>query len=352
MNRISDMCLAAGVGMVLFASPCHADEQAVKWDRNAAVAAMDARAAEWADWDKSQRSLDTTCISCHSGGPYLLLRSSMHDTRDVAAPFDKLMASVRTRVLRWSDVEPWYAFNTEKKAESLGTEAIWNALIVASNIHVPGDALEQKALDHLWALQRDDGAWDWLDFNLEPWESSDARVYGAALAALAIARSEATAHDGVGKLKSYLSNQSHASLHSRMHVLWASTELAGVLSDSQRDTIVDELRTLQKPDGGWSLADFGEWRIDFNDESDGYATGLATLVLQRVNRLQDADEVERGLQWLRAHQDTASGEWFSESVNKVRDPETFRGRFMRDSATVFAVMALMESEMRQMEEGK
>ena len=53
----------------------------------------------------------------------------------------------------------------------------------------PSDATKQ-AFDNLWKVQTqaggDKGAWDWLDFGLEPWESKGARYYGAALAAIAV----------------------------------------------------------------------------------------------------------------------------------------------------------------------
>ena len=40
-----------------------------------------------------------------------------------------------------------------------------------------------KALARLWEVQRADGAWDWLDFGLEPYETSDAVFHGATVAA-------------------------------------------------------------------------------------------------------------------------------------------------------------------------
>ena len=75
--------------------------------------------------------------------------------------------------------------------ESRGTEAVLNALILARALTPQQSRREPSesyatALGVLWETQRSYGAWDWLDFGLEPFESVDAAYYGATLAALAI----------------------------------------------------------------------------------------------------------------------------------------------------------------------
>jgi hypothetical protein len=51
----------------------------------------------------------------------------------------------------------------------------------------------RRAFANLWKVQVRDGSekgsWDWLDFQLEPWESRKARYFGAALAAVAVGTS-------------------------------------------------------------------------------------------------------------------------------------------------------------------
>jgi hypothetical protein len=77
-----------------------------------------------------------------------------------------------------------------EEEQSRGTEAVLNLLILAGE-----DALQNrqalngpthKAFKELWKEQRADGAWDWLVFGLEPYESADSLYYGAALAAMAV----------------------------------------------------------------------------------------------------------------------------------------------------------------------
>src|SRR5208283_6201188 len=108
---------------------------------------------------------------------------------------------------------------------------------------------------------RADGAWAWLDFGDEPYESADSVYYGSALAAMAVG----TATDysggtgdytssGVGKLRSYLkTNYADQNLYSKAWMLLASARLSGLLSGDQTDALTAELQSKQNPDGGWSL---------------------------------------------------------------------------------------------------
>ena len=77
--------------------------------------------------------------------------------------------------------------------------------------------------------------------------------------------------------------------------------------------------------------------------SDGFATGLAALALQRAGVSRTDSRLKRGLDWLSQHQDATTGAWFASSVNKKRDPSTDVGKFMIDAATAFAVLALTQT---------
>ena len=54
--------------------------------------------------------------------------------------------------------------------------------------------------------------------------------------------------------------------------------------------------------------------------------------------------VSRAIVWLTRNQDERTGAWRTRSLNKDRNPDSDRGRFMSDAATAFAVLALTEAE--------
>ncbi len=128
--------------------------------------------------------------------------------------------------------------------------------------------------------------------------------------------------------------------------VWASPALKGVLLPEQRTAIMDAALAKQQADGGWTTTSLGAYkRVDnspLDVRSDGYATGLVTLALQRAGVPKTNAQLVRGLDWLRANQDKGTGQWPASSLNKQRDPASDIGRFMSDAATAYAVMALTQ----------
>src|SRR5262249_28000424 len=158
--------------------------------------------------------------------------------------------------------QPLYDHKEAKKVESRGTEAVLNALILANadavqNRRDPSD-VTRKAFARLWETQRPDGAWDWLEFGLEPFGSADAVYDGATLAALAAGTAPAlstgdAAEPGIVRLRGYLKEQyARQRLFNRVWVLLASSRLSDLLTRAQREALVAELEKQQQADGGWS----------------------------------------------------------------------------------------------------
>jgi hypothetical protein len=88
---------------------------------------------------------------------------------------------------------------------------------------------------------------------------------------------------------------------------------------------------------------------------DGYATGLVVYTLRQAGVPGSHPAVSKSLQWLRANQqhvqvnDQAWPAWRGYSVNVDREHggkkgEPWRQMFMSDSATAFAVLALVSSD--------
>jgi squalene-hopene/tetraprenyl-beta-curcumene cyclase len=333
------------------------------WDAQAAATYLDGRLASWLAWPNAARDHGTTCVSCHTVLPYALARPSLRHALSEpmpTTPEEVMLDRVTTRVRLWREVEPYYPDQRNglpKTSESRGTEAILNAVVLAerdAEAGVMSDDL-RTAFSHMWALQMRRaplaGAWAWLQFGLEPWEAPGSPYFGAALAAIAVGRAPGDyaaapeIQEQLALLREYLGKGADSeSLYNRLMILWASGELQGVLEASQQRAIVEAALAAQSPDGGWSLSALAPWeRIDGSmlpDASDGYATALAVLAVQKGGGAHAAASVERGRAWLIAHQDPATGAVPAVSINRERDPATEQGKFMTDAATALASIAL------------
>ena len=336
------------------------------WDPRAAASYLDGRQNWWMTWPNAARDHDTFCVTCHTAVPYALARPALRialGERDLTGTEQVLLRNVIKRVRLWNEVEPFFADQTyglPKTSESRGTEAVINALILATYDAGKGALSDEtrQAFNNLWALQFKTGelkgGWAWFSFGLEPWESQGGPYFGAALAAIAVGTAPsgyAASPDVQDRLKAlgdFLQRRvEKESLFNRVMALWGSTKLPALLTPNQRQAIIDDVLRLQKDDGGWSMSSLGPWKrvdgtpLDLN--SDGYATGLIVLVLQEFGGASTQTANQKALTWLVRHQDPTGGMWSASSLNKQRDPTSDIGKFMSDAATAFAVLALTQT---------
>jgi hypothetical protein len=353
--------LAALVTALLTRTPSvHGSSTPATWNQQAAAHYLDDREVWWQAWPRAQKDHGTVCISCHTVVPYAMARPALHlDESATPAPEQAMLASVEKRVTQWSNMAPFYPdekYGPGKAAESRATEAVLNAVILASYDAAQGQLrpVTQTAFDNAWALQESSGplagAWKWQDFHLGPWESTESGYQGAALfmvEALNLpdnfaAQPSTRAH--LDRLRDYLSRQ-YASqpLVNQLYVLWASAKEPKLLTRSQRKSLLAALRTQQQSDGGFRLGTLDQReRVDHSPAptaSDGYATGIAALALESSGTSRRDPTLGRSLAWLTAHQQT-DGAWTATSLNKQRDPASDPAPFMTDAATAYAVLAL------------
>jgi squalene-hopene/tetraprenyl-beta-curcumene cyclase len=364
------------------------------WDPAAAAAYLDMRMDLWFTYGRKLKTGDgqATCVACHAGLAYAIARPVLRDVLQVNVPSPqeaRLIGETTRRVETYGTHELLYEFNERKQIESRGTEAVLNAVILTSadaarNLREPSEPTK-KALARLWETQRADGAWDWLDFRLEPWETVDSVYHGATYAAFAVGtakgrRDDAAATSGIARLRAYLSaNYESQHLYNRTWALLASTRLGNVITDAQREALIAELIGAQRSDGGWSLYAMGPWRWSKNappfnapgeldesllSQSDGYATGLVVYTLKQAGVSSDHPAIRKGIQWLEKNQrafpvpDVPGRGWPAYSLNYDREHgsphydadlrgdkgEPWRRLFMADTATAFAILALANGE--------
>jgi len=300
-----------------------------------------AKAAAWLDsvavnWTRKRR-----CGTCHTNLPYLWARPSLRSFESPA------MGEVRGFFERLA--ETW---ELEKPPKKFQVKDAWGGQIVATAVTLAvHDAkttrelhpLTLKALEKMWTLQRPDGAWSWPKCDWPPLEHDD--YFGATYVAIGVgtapgdyARSEG-AKPGLDKLREYLKTHPAPDLHHRIMLLWAASRIDGLMPAEERDAVVRELLALQKKDGGWCLPSFGGWKRHDDTPNakdapgDGYATGLAILVLRTAGLPAEHAQIKRGVDWLKANQ-RESGRWFTKSLS-IDDQH-----FLTHVGTAYAVMAL------------
>ena len=350
-----------------------ANAPTASFNKQAAAHYLDDREVWWQAWPRAQKDHGTLCISCHTVVPYAMVRPELQ--RDlgesaIATPEKIMLASVEKRVANWSDMIPFYSDEKSgpgKTAESHSTEAVLNAVILASYDSASYDAAQRQlrpitrtAFDNAWALQESTGplagAWKWQDFHLGPWESSESAYQGAALLMLeavnlpASYAREPETRTHLDRLRDYLRrNYAAQPLVNQLYILWASAKDSKLLTRDERKALIASLHSQQQSDGGFRTASLdARDRVDHTAQpttSDGYATGLAVLALEAQRTPRHDPTLSRSLAWLAQHQQS-DGAWTAASLNKQRDPASDPALFMTDAATAYAVLALERQPMQ------
>jgi hypothetical protein len=299
----------------------------------------------------------------------------------MSAAQESMLGHIRRRVARWDEIaafngddgdgpiQPFYNLDGAgtTNRDAMATEAVLNALVLThADPRGPDGTLSeptQRALAILWSTQNERGSWNWLNFNLRPWEK-DAEYLGAAWAAMAIGKAGEAYVEGLSdadrakldRLRAYLDERyDQESLHNRLAALWAATLLDGVLDAPRRQALIDETLAVEGEADGWALTSLAKrpnntatWtarhKVPANAAHDGYATAYVVHVLKRAGAAHP--KLDRATAWL-GQQQVAAGRGPAIYLNKERDPDApgaMVGRFMHDAAAAHAVLALTHGE--------
>lgn len=333
-----------------------------EWNAQTAEKYMDSRQKEWMAWPMALHS-GVACVSCHTGLPYLIsrpaLRQTLHETTGPTLYERVLVDSMRATVIRTDASDLFAGLKGPIVDQVYGAQVVLSSLVLAMD-DAPRGKLSpegEKAFERMWSIQLksgpDKGAFNWSDFDLDPWETKDAAYYGAALAALATGMAPGSyqarpeVQENIAALRDYLrAHEATASLHNRLFLLWASSKLRDLLPESDKQSILNELWSKQQADGGWTTQSMGEWKkreaATPAAGSNSYVTALAAYTTQQAGVKASQQNVARALAWLRSRQDQATGSWMADSMNHRHS--TFgpiAEKFMSDAATGYATAALL-----------
>jgi len=332
------------------------------WDARAAEHYLDSRLKQWAEWPNATVS-GVVCVSCHSGLPYLVarpaLRQSLGEKSGPTLYESLLVEGTRATVFRTDAKELFGGLKGPLIDQVYAAVSVVSAVVIAME-DAPHGKLSpegEKAFERMWSIQVKEGpgqgAWQWSDYNLDPWETKDSVAYGAAVGALATGlapgdyQARPEIRSNVAALSAWLrANQANTALHNRLFVLWASSKLHDLLPASDKQAILAELKRKQEADGGWTLEAMGPWQMHekapVSVGSNAYLTALAAFTMEQAGVKTSDPVLSRALAWLRTHQEPG-GFWAAESMNHKHASGTIPEKFMTDAATGYAVAALLDA---------
>ncbi len=330
------------------------------WNPHLAADYLDAREKAWFGWYNANKVDKGPCISCHTGIPYLLVRPALRRAlgETGATSWEQgLMGGMRARA-GTTDPLKWLKFSGGPLGPRFeADESIFAALFFAIENSTSQET--DLALKRMWSQQlqegEDKGAWPWLTMFGDPWSGPDSTFYGATLAALAVGyapaeyRNRPDVREHIALLTAYFdAKRPNQPLHNRIALVWASTKLPGILPDAARRSVIEETRAKQQADGGWTMESLGPWKEHPKAPpappgSSSYATAFVACALQTTGVKPSDPGLAKALNWLRSHQDRQNGYWDAVSMNKTFEADSMPVQFMRDAATGYAALALLEA---------
>lgn len=308
------------------------------------------RAADYLTGGAVAWSRQKGCVTCHTNGTYGVIRPAL--TKELGPPDKEVRDFYISELTEFQKVKVEDLYSGTNSAQVIyiaASLAEWDA-------SVTGELSEETdtALRMMFSAQKETGTWSSLDC-WPPFESSAYQEATVAAMAMEIApgwlksiEEDEELQKSIALLKTYLKETSPPHEYAHVLRLWASSRVAGLLSDSDRMAALELLASKQKSDGGWSIRAFAqpeEWgggnraeklkgEPEFEDPpSDGHMTGLALIVLQANGVTPDRPAIQRGVKWLKENQ-RESGRWWTRSLN------TDGPHYITYSGTAYPLLAL------------
>ncbi len=298
---------------------------------------LDKRNEEWAN---SRR-----CLCCHTTLPYIMTRT--YDAKS-AGSFEIFRNSAVAKVQN-PDLQPWYSADMTRR-NSNPTESVVNAMTLLMYDQARKTDLQPvtlKAVDRIFEQLDSNHLLHWLDFNLQPFESKAAELWGNSFAILAIetAQKKSSYRAPQEKYKAMknalLSKPEKLNLNEKSILLWAHSLSKSVLSPELFKQFVLDLKKSQNKNGSWNQK--AVLNMGTNTE-DTYSTSIALLAL--VKSKVRGKKVTAAADWLTAQQKTvqtfglSSAYTFWPSTSMNRTDSNMNNLFASDSATGYATLAL------------
>ena len=288
------------------------------------------------------------CVACHTTGTYMQMRPALSPV--LGKPSEAM------REFFVEELEESRELGIEKlQAGIRPTQVAYIAHgLAAWDAHVSGELTDEthSALSLMLRLQSEDGSWG----NTDCWPPFESSSYqGATVAALALATApefldqiNEQQAEVVEKLKHYLKTKGPPHDYARTLLLWAGTQMPGLMTQQQQQQTIEMLWRHQRSDGGWSIRTFSspeDWgggnraeklrsESEFeNPESDGHQTGLVVFVCREAGVPAADPRIQRAVAWLKTNQ-RQSGRWWTRSLN------TDKYHFITYSGTFYPLLAL------------
>lgn len=284
-------------------------------------------------WQLENKFRGDSCCQCHANFMYLIARPALAEIlpppSDVRDLFEHLVGD------RWEKQGLRYP----SEAMVVSVPLAFHDRQTTGKLH----PLTRKGLERMITHQRPDGGWNGIGGSERTFIRELEETIFAGLGIIAapddFAKTEAAAKSLDG-IRLYLKRHTPAYPYEKAMLVWASARIGGVWDAAAQRQAAEELLSLQRVDGGWTLdallEDEPTWeRGKFADKkpSDGYGTGFVIFIARQAGIPADDARLQKGISWLKSHQ-RASGRWFTPTASR---------RTMNlpsNSGTAYAVLAL------------